>query len=194
MGQPVVPADARSRPVCGPKAARTVVATYRLRVFRREGADVVCSRYSRRVWSLDARPDQDQCDFSSQGCHGRTHLAVAGRWVAQVTQHLGGGSGSDGSLSLRAAGARKARMTYSFEAFRTEIVTARVNRFGAVAWIEQPDGPAPLRVRSGGSCEPLTLDQGENVVPESLRIAGGSIRWVNGSDERSAPTCPIDTR
>lgn len=192
IGQPAHPSEARSRPVCGPKAARTVVATERLRIFRRDTDEVVCSRYSRRRWSLDPRPDQDQCDYSSQGCDGRTHLAVAGRWVLQVTQHLGGGSGSDGTLTLRAAGARIARTTYAFEAWRTSIVTARLDSRGAVAWIERPDGPDPFRVIRGGHCDPETLDHGQNIDARSLRIVGGVIRWNNGSDQKSAPACPVD--
>src|SRR4051812_25860391 len=133
-------AAASPRPVCGPKSARTVVATDRLRVFRRGADDVVCSRYSHRRWKLYRRPP---CDGGSEGCDGRTLLAVAGRWVVQVSQHDGGGSGSSGRVNLRAAGARKSAMTHGVDNGRARAIAPAPDRPGAGAW---PEGPVPSAV------------------------------------------------
>ena len=107
------------------EAARTVVATDRLRDFR--GCRLrVCSRHSRRRWTLHPRS-------------GRTLLAVAGRWVVEGWQRSGG----RGRLRLRAAGARRAARTYVVENPDTDILSAAVDRHGAVAWLE---GPFPYAV------------------------------------------------
>jgi hypothetical protein len=161
-----------------------VVATDRLRIFRRGGDDVVCSRYSRRRWTLYPH-------------HAR--LAVAGRWVVQVRQHDGAaGSGDDGRLSLRAAGARKAAMTYSFDNVRISIIGAAIDRHGAVAWSEGPFpyavGGSTYTIKRGGGCRPTTVEEAQTINPNSLRLASGLVRWTEGDEERSAPTCPIDGR
>jgi hypothetical protein len=181
--------------VCGPKSARTVVATDRLRVFRRGADDVVCSRYSHRRWKLYRRPP---CDGGSEGCDGRTLLAVAGRWVVQVSQHDGGGSGSSGRVNLRAAGARKSAMTYGFDNGRSSVIAAALDRRGAVAWTE---GPFPYAVagstytiRRGGGCPPSVVQVADTIDPDSLRLAAGAIRWTQGDEDPSAPSCPIDGR
>jgi hypothetical protein len=192
------PSSGRARTVCGPKAARTVISTERLRIFRQRLDEIVCSRYSRRAWTLAPQADQEQCDYSSQGCEGRTHLAAAGRWVAQISQHLGGGSGSLGQLSLRAAGARRPARTYWLEEIGDAFATVRVDRHGAVAWVERSEatkvrGPI-YRVRQSGICDPMTLDEGAVIDKDSLSIDAGQIRWSNGSESRTAPSCPIDSR
>ena len=189
-------AATRSRPVCGPKAARTVVATDRLRIFRRGKDDIVCSRYSSRRWRLYRRPPA-RCG-GSRGCDGRMLLAVAGRWVVQVRQHDGRGSGDRGRLSLRAAGARRAAMTYGFDNAGTSVIAAALDRRGAVAWLE---GPFPYAVagstytiKRGGSCPPTTVAAAQTIDPDSLRLASGAVRWTDGDEEPSAPSCPIDGR
>jgi hypothetical protein len=185
--------SARSRPICGPKSAKTVKKTDRLRVFRSGEDQVVCSRYSRRTWKLNPPPFQPECDNSSQGCYGRTGLVVAGRWVAQVMQHVGGGAGSNGYVILRAAGTSRAAASYSVES-ASYIMDTQLDRRGSVAWIEGRASAEPFdwtyRVRRAGGCDPTTLDEGKEIVRNSLRIRASAIEWQNATDARSAPACP----
>ncbi len=191
----VAPASAavpKRHRICGPKAAKTVARTERLRVYAvraRYGViEYVCSRYSKRRWELTGThyDDEDDC-FSSQGCTARTQLLVAGRWVLEVIRH--DGNHSYAWIHLRAAGARRYAATTTVD----RVDHAVLRRDGGVAWIEsyfRPErSPGRVVARFGGCGERL-LDEGDDIDPASLRLGGDGVTWGDAGGLQTASLCP----
>ena len=179
-----------ARPVCGPKAAKTIVENERLRIYKRNGSEVVCSRYSSRRWSLWWKLDEDEV-CGSQGCGpGRTKLMVAGRWVLQVIYSDGGQGRPYRDVIVRAAGARHEAVHVRVDG----LYDVLLRRSGETAFIARTfdsflDPVGRLTVERRG-CEPTTLDEGPEIDPRSLRYVDGRLSWLNAGAERTAPACP----
>jgi hypothetical protein len=73
----------------------------------------------------------------------------------------------------------------------SSVLTLVVTRGGAVAWIGRKSGvfePTLLEVHSARSSHSASLlDQGPNIVPDSLRVSGGTVYWQNANRRAAAP-------
>jgi hypothetical protein len=191
----VLPAGAvaqdRRAPACKTKAAKTLLAAKRARVFQKRDRIYACLYRGRRVFRIGTRQ-------SVAGNNAR-NLRLAGCFVA-YSQTLDG-------VKLKVRDLRTGRVVHSQAAqdltrpalsFLTDV---KLKRTGAIAWIvrltpiDGPLAPDP----SPGDTQPnyqvfkadragrALLDSGPDIAPGSLRLRGASVSWTKGAATRSAP-------
>ena len=180
-----------TRAQCAPRGAETVLRTARVELVHRTDE----RRDEERTWGCMAPRWKrflilaDPC-LSDHGCLGLPpHLVAAGKYVGfQAPGCLRSECGSTvGVVSLR-TGRRSETPNTGFGS-TGPVVTTR----GTIAWVdvgEYPQGGrfAPgKRVRAMAFGGPVaTLDEGEEIEPESLALGGSTLYWTKAGAPRSA--------
>jgi hypothetical protein len=183
---------------CAPRRSRTVAATAGARVFELANNEMYACRYNR-----PRRVFVGTTDDCSDDSIGRDHV-LAGRYVAYVSQECRVTTDDETVLvydlntgrRLHAGAAATGESTQP--AFRQgALVRGMVmNSKGSVAWIGVYDGDgqpdtvaAELQVWRADRVTGLNgelIDQGADIDPGSLALAGDTVYWRDGPTAQSA--------
>lgn len=188
-----IPATAAAAASCRAKASTTIVRNALARVYVqvRRGAKrhYLCTYRSGRKLLLD--PPAEGVDIDEVD-----RFRLNGRFLAYQRTHVYFRAGTSFTIEVRDV--RTRRRTRSVNATPDEggsmsspgdgVRDLVVTRRAALAWIaKNPYAAGPrLQVRRADTTGETLLDSGDEIAPSSLKLSGSTVRWRNGSEEKSA--------
>jgi hypothetical protein len=183
-------AASKSRPMCGPRDAKTVLKDEGGRVYSiRSGGmrTVYACLYGGTPRRLRLpRPEPGSGPFIRESVYD---VDLNASWVAYSWEFEGFDSGKTGVSSLNLKTGRVGRVGWalrqSTRAAWTTITDLELKRNGSVAWIADGrgsgGGEGPVVEREVGVSDrfgPMILENSLGVSPRSLRLSGSEVRWL----------------
>lgn len=165
---------------CGVPRSSTVIGTSDARLFQVRGSFYGCllSRDVPVRLGSGARCFPDSC--------GVRLLRLATPFVA-VDSGFAGRGGASADLDLVDLRDGRRAHVWRPERGRTLTVDAELLPSGSVAWtafIDSPDRYFVFKSEAGG--EPVLLDRGPEIDPDSLELNDGALTWRKGAERRTA--------